>query len=89
MSASNILPGKANSIALSAGRQPVVPADDRPCCAPTFTSEHGPQPRQVSGERLQPPSARPRREASATLAEARQHGLSMPERLGVTGDGAV
>lgn len=79
-----ITEGKANSIALSAGRQPVTPADDGPCCAPTFTSEHGPQPREVSGERLQPPQARPRREATRTRAEARKLGLAHAEALDLT-----
>lgn len=76
-----ITEGKRNSIKLTAGQQPVVPADERPCHAPCFTSEHGPQPREVSGERLQAPQARPRREASRSLSEARKLGLSMAEAL--------
>lgn len=85
MSLSNLVPGKANSIALSAG-EPPVPTDGRPSHAPCFTSEHGPQPNAIEGERLQAPQRPPRREASRTLDEARQHGLSMPEQLGVRGD---
>ncbi|WP_156763865.1 hypothetical protein [Mycobacterium sp. 852002-50816_SCH5313054-b] len=73
MSLSNLVPGKRNSIEQSAG-EPPVPGDGRPSYAPTFTSEHGPQPNSVIGERLQAPQRPPRRDASRTLAEARAIG---------------
>lgn len=51
-----------------------------------FARAGEPEPNYVVGERLQPPQARPRREASRTLAEARELGLSMPEALDLTPD---
>lgn len=47
--------------------------------APMFARSHA-----ISWERLQPARARPRREATRTLAEARKLGLSMPEALDLT-----
>jgi hypothetical protein len=83
-----ITEGKRNSIEQSGGG----PQADPPQylgSAPVFARPGEPEPRCISGERLRPAEARPRREASRTLAEAREHGLSMPESLGVVGDGTV
>ncbi len=86
MSSSNITTGKQNSIALSgAGAQTEPP--QYLGSAPVFArSRDEPEPNCVVGDRLQPPPARPRREASRTLAEAREIGLSMPEALDLTPD---
>jgi hypothetical protein len=51
-----------------------------------FARPGEPEPNCVVGERLQPPQARPHREASRTLAEAREIGLSVPEALDLTPD---
>lgn len=83
-----IAPGKANSIAASRGGAQTEPPQYLGS-APVFARPGEPEPRHVSGERLRPAEARPRREASQSLAEAREHGLSMPEKLGVRGDGTL
>lgn len=80
-----IVEGKRNSIALSGGGAQTEPPQ-RLGSAPMFARPGEPEPNCVVGERLQPPTARPHREASRTLAEARALGLSMPEELGVRGD---
>lgn len=84
-SASNIVPGKANSIAQSGGGAQTDPPQ-RLGSAPMFARPGEPEPNCIEGERLQAPEARPRREASRTLAEAREHGLSMPEALDLSED---
>jgi hypothetical protein len=80
-----ITEGKRNSIAQSGGGAQTEPPQYLGS-APVFARPGEPEPRCVVGEALQPPQARPRREASRTLAEARALGLSMPEALGVLGD---
>lgn len=54
---------------------------DRPTHAPMFCRPGESEPNVTQGERLQPPQARPRREASRSLSEARKLGLSMAEAL--------
>ncbi|OMC26419.1 hypothetical protein A5738_02905 [Mycobacterium colombiense] len=83
-----IVEGKRNSIEQSGGGAQTEPPQ-RLGSAPVFARPGEPEPRCVVGERLRPAEARPRREASRTLAEARKHGLSMPEKLGAVGDGTV
>jgi len=78
-----IVEGKKNSIQQSGGGAQTEPPQ-RLGSAPMFARVGEPEPNCVEGERLQPPQARPRREASRTLAEAREHGLSMPEALDLT-----
>jgi hypothetical protein len=85
MSLSNIVEGKANSIALSGGGAQTEPPQYLGS-APVFARPGEPEPNCVVGERLQPPQARPHREASRTLVEAREYGLSMPEALDLTPD---
>lgn len=86
MSASNIVAGKQNSIEASGGGAQTEPPQYLGS-APVFArSRNEPEPNCVVGERLQPPQARPHREASRTLAEAREIGLSMPEALDLTPD---
>jgi hypothetical protein len=85
MGHSKILVGKAISIERSGGGTQNVP-EQRAAHAPMFARPGEPEPNCVVGERLQPPQARPRREASRTLAEAREIGLSMPEALDLTPD---
>jgi hypothetical protein len=86
MSASNIVAGKQNSIKQSGGGAQTEPPQYLGS-APVFArSRNEPEPNCVVGERLQPPQSRPRREASRTLAEAREYGLSMPEALDLTPD---
>jgi hypothetical protein len=83
MGASNILPGKANSIANG------VSGDDRheyACHAPVFVGYGDAPANSISGERLQPPTARPRRATSRTMEQARDHGLTMPEALDLSPD---
>lgn len=85
MALSNILPGKANSIALSGESVQRVPEpEQRFTHAPCFARAGEPEPNVTSGERLQPPHARPRRRPTRTLADARAIGLSMPEALDLT-----
>lgn len=82
MALSNITTGKANSIALSGGGPAQPVADERPTHAPMFARSHDEaEPNCIEGERLQEPEARPRRQASRTLTEARALGLSMAEAL--------
>ena len=81
--------GKRNSIRLSGGDGGPHVVHERAGHAPVFARPGEPEPNVISGERLRPAEARPRREASRTLAEAREHGLSMPEALGAVGDGTV
>jgi hypothetical protein len=83
MSISNIVAGKQNSINQSGGGAQTEP-EQRLGHGPMFARPGEPEPNCVVGERLQPPQARPRRDASRTLAEAREHGLSMPEALDLT-----
>lgn len=85
MPLSNIVPGKQNSIYQGGGGAQTVP-DERPGHAPTFARPGELEPNCVVGERLQPAEARPRREPTRTLAEAREIGLSMPEALDLTPD---
>ena len=76
-----IVEGKSNSILQSGGGAQTEPPQYLGS-APVFArSRNEPEPNCVVGERLQPPQARPHREASRTLAEAREYGLSMPEAL--------
>jgi hypothetical protein len=84
MSLSNIVEGKANSIAAGVGE--VERSETRPAHAPIFARPGEPEPNIVSGERLQPAESRPQRAPSRTLAEAREHGLSMPEALDLSPD---
>jgi hypothetical protein len=70
MGHSNPVPGKVNSIALSGGGVQTEP--QRLGSAPMFARPGEPEPNRVEGERLQEPEARPHREASRTLAEARE-----------------
>jgi hypothetical protein len=85
MSLSRILPGRQNSIALSDG-EPAGPVPERGTHAPMFARPGEPESNAVSGERMQPSQARPKRPATRTLAEASEIGLSMPEALGVRAD---
>ncbi len=86
MSLSNIVAGKQNSIEVSGGGAQTEPPQYLGS-APVFArSRNEPEPNCVVGERLQPPQARPRREASRTLAEAQEHGLSMPEALDLSAE---
>jgi len=85
MGHSNIVEGKANSIERSGGGAQTEPPQ-RCGHAPMFARPGEPEPNCVVGERLQAPQARPHREASRTLAEAREIGLSMPEALDLTPD---
>jgi hypothetical protein len=83
---SNIVEGKRNFIAQSSGdSEQHAPVAHAPC----FALPGQPEPNVTKGECLQPPQARPRRQASRTLAEARALGLSMPEMLGALGDGTT
>lgn len=77
-----ITEGKANSIALSHGGDggPHV-VGERDGHAPVFSRHGEPEPNVTQGERLQPPSPRPRREPTRTRAEARKLGLAHAEAL--------
>ncbi|MGV0081736.1 hypothetical protein ACRUZW_26030 [Mycobacterium colombiense] len=84
-----IVEGKRNSIDQSGGDVQTDPPQYLGS-APVFArSRNEPEPNCVVGEQLQPPQAKPHREASRTIAEARALGLSMPEALGVLGDGTA
>jgi hypothetical protein len=85
MGHSNVVAGKKNSIEASGGGLQTEP-EQRLGHAPMFARPGEPEPNCVVGERLQPATARPGREATRTLAEARQIGLSMPEALDLTSD---
>lgn len=85
LSLSNIVEGMQKSIKDSGGGAQTEPPQ-RCGCAPVFARPDEPEPNCVVGERLQPPQARPHREASRTLTEAREIGLSMPEALDLTPD---
>lgn len=85
MGHSNIVEGKANSIERSGGGTQRVP-EQRAAHAPCFARPGEPEPNAVVGERLQPAQARPRREPSRTIAEARAIGLTMPEALDLAPD---
>lgn len=81
MGHSNITTGKKNSIAFSDGDSGPHVVGERDGSAPVFALPGQPEPGVTRGERLQPPQARPRRDASRTLTEARALGLSMAEAL--------
>jgi hypothetical protein len=83
MGHSNLTEGKANSIAASGGGpQTVLPErDGRPAHSPMFARPGEPEPNVTRGERLQPPTPRPKRPATRTFAEARALGLAHPEAL--------
>jgi hypothetical protein len=83
MGHSNLVQGKANSIAASGGGAQTVP-EQRAAHSPMFARPGEPEPNAVVGECLQPAQSRPRREPSRTLAEARAIGLSTPEALDLT-----
>ena len=85
MGHSNIVVGKANSIEQSGGGAQTVP-EQRAAHAPMFARPGEPEPNCVVGERLQPAEARPRREPSRTIAEARAIGLTMPEALDLSAE---
>lgn len=78
-----IVEGKRNSIEQSGGGAQTEPTQYLGS-APVFARPGEPEPNCVVGERLRPAEARPHRETSRTLAEAREHGLSMPEALDLT-----
>ncbi len=82
-----LVEGKRRSIEITGGGAQTVP-EERLGHAPCFARPGEPEPNCVVGERLQAPQARPHREASRTLAEAREIGLSMPEALDLTPDEA-
>jgi hypothetical protein len=78
-----LVEGKRRSIEITGGGAQTEPPR-RLGCAPMFARPGEPEPNCVEGERLQAPQDRPHREASRTLAEAREIGLSMPEALDLT-----
>jgi hypothetical protein len=80
MGHSNVVAGKANSIAQSGGGPQTVP-EQRAAHSPMFARPGEPEPNAVVGERLQPPTPRPRREPTRTIREARALGLAHPEAL--------
>jgi hypothetical protein len=80
MALSTIVPGKRNSIEQSGDGGPHV-VGERDGHAPVFASPRQPEPNVTQGERLQPPIARPRREATRTRADARTLGLAHTEAL--------
>ncbi len=75
-----ITEGKGNSIAFSGGGVQTEPPQYQGS-APVFARPGEPEPNVISGEALQPPQARPRREATRTRAEARKLGLAHAEAL--------
>lgn len=81
MGASNLVPGKVNSIVLSGGDGGPHVVDERAGHAPVFALPGQAEPNVTQGERLQPAQPRPRREATRTRAEARALGLAHAEAL--------
>jgi hypothetical protein len=82
MGLSNLVAGKRNSIEQSGGG--VDRGTERAAHAPMFALPGEPEPNAVCGERLQPGQSRPRRQATRTLAEAREIGLAHAEALDLT-----
>lgn len=85
MGHSNVVAGKANSIARS-GDGGLHVVSERAGHAPVFSTLGEPEPSVTKGERLQPATGRPRREPTRTRAQARAIGLAHAEALDLSRD---